>query len=303
MCTLFLRRISPRLLTQCSLPSLKRADLRHRRPLACRASWRSSASALRRRPGAVVGKTLEGFDPENDSVCNPIVKKELLAAGYELPSDGCYARILVVLDSDFDMGIGDIVQDIGADFASSTTAIFDELANAAFTKGAELTKFVIGKIVAKIAVIEKLFAKETHTEKLCVSDKSGAETCLSKQQLDALLAGAAVPTTPPPSQTSPAPETEPQDEPIDESVSVTPSTSEEESGASPIETSPEIPEAPPSESPAEESSAQPEQTADSPPEAGPGLNPSPENASESVPAPSPAEATTFPAKDGSTSDI
>ena len=36
--------------------------------------------------------------------------------------------------------------------------------------------------------IENMFAKEIETKSLCVSDDSGAKTCITKAQLDALLA-------------------------------------------------------------------------------------------------------------------
>ncbi len=171
------------------------------------ASSLSGIGMKARRPGAIVGKALESFDPQAGiRYCDPELKDELALHGVPVAEDGCFARILIVIDSDFNMGIGDVVQDITAEIATFAQAM-DELANAAFEKGAELTKIVIGQIVAKIAIVEKLFVKETHTEKLCVGD-GGGETCVTKAQLDALLAGAGVASLlPPPNAPSPpAPE-------------------------------------------------------------------------------------------------
>jgi hypothetical protein len=68
--------------------------------------------------------------------------------------------------------------------------------------------------------IAKLFAKEVNTETLCVSDNTGAKTCINKAQLDSLLAGATVtppvisPVTPPPTPpVVPTPEPVPIPEP------------------------------------------------------------------------------------------
>ena len=51
-----------------------------------------------------------------------------------------------------------------------------------------VVRSVNGAIYAATGVFERLFAKEVHTDKLCVSDESG-ETCVTRTQLDALLAG------------------------------------------------------------------------------------------------------------------
>ncbi|MEK7107517.1 MAG: hypothetical protein AAB899_05025, partial [Patescibacteria group bacterium] len=45
-------------------------------------------------------------------------------------------------------------------------------------------------IYATVGIFEKIFSKEIHTDKLCVSDGSG-ETCVTRAQLDSLLAGVA----------------------------------------------------------------------------------------------------------------
>ncbi len=66
--------------------------------------------------------------------------------------------------------------------------------------------------------ITDFFANRIRTKELCVGDESGAETCITKQQLDALLSGAInagggqVTTTPPPEPT-PEPEPEPETDP------------------------------------------------------------------------------------------
>ncbi len=80
-------------------------------------------------------------------------------------------------------------------------------------------------IYATSGIFEKIFAKEVHTDRLCVADDSG-ETCITKAQLDALLAGAAAstpqnqPVVPPP---APAPEPEAQTPEHEEVVQGAPS--------------------------------------------------------------------------------
>ncbi|MBI2030939.1 DUF5011 domain-containing protein, partial [Candidatus Kaiserbacteria bacterium] len=78
--------------------------------------------------------------------------------------------------------------------------------------------------------IGKFFAKEVHTDTLCVSDSSG-ETCITKAQLDALLAGAASAQGAPASQgggssggggsSTPAPVEEPTPAPDTEAPTIT----------------------------------------------------------------------------------
>jgi hypothetical protein len=59
------------------------------------------------------------------------------------------------------------------------------------------TKFVVGQVNAQIAYIGSLFAEEVHTKKLCVADANGNETCITKDQLDALLISSAGVPVPP----------------------------------------------------------------------------------------------------------
>ena len=51
--------------------------------------------------------------------------------------------------------------------------------------------------------IASIFAKEIETKSLCVSDDSGAKTCITKSQLDALLASPTITTPAPPQQATP----------------------------------------------------------------------------------------------------
>jgi chemotaxis protein histidine kinase CheA len=207
-----------------------------------------------RRPGAIVGKTLAGFDPENNiGFCDAELKQQLSDMGLQVEGDDCFGRVLVVLDADFDMGIGEVVQDALDNITNFATAM-DELMNTAFEKGAEFTKLVVGQFVAKIAIVEKLFVKETHTQTLCIADSSGAETCVTKAQLDALLANVGVAAAP---QPEPEPQSEdnatstPPTEPEDGNASSTPPVSEGESSPPAEEPEEEAPPAEEPESPAE----------------------------------------------------
>lgn len=89
-----------------------------------------------RRPGYIIGYALEDFNGNDAST-----------TGY----------ILVKLNQGFDMGIGELVQDITEQITDISGAIAD-LSNEAFTKGAELTKFVVQKIIAQVAVVKDFFA-------------------------------------------------------------------------------------------------------------------------------------------------
>jgi hypothetical protein len=151
------------------------------------------------RPGVIVGRALEAFDPEKQvGLCNPELKDELIGQAFNLPSDACVARIMIRIEPGFDMSIGGIVQDIGVAVSEFASAL-EELTNGAFEKGAELTKIVVEKVVAQVAIVGKLFSKEVHSEKVCVSDGQG-ETCLTRSDLDALIAGAARGGAQPPAQ-------------------------------------------------------------------------------------------------------
>jgi hypothetical protein len=112
------------------------------------------------RPGAVIGRALQDMPvDENDKpICQPFLVEELEGAGVTLPDDICIQRVMVYLDAGTDMSIGSILQDIGEGAADIALAIA-ELANTAFTEGAELTKFVVGQVVAKVAIVGDIFTK------------------------------------------------------------------------------------------------------------------------------------------------
>jgi fibronectin-binding autotransporter adhesin len=74
-----------------------------------------------------------------------------------------------------------------AQFASSVSS---GLRTALSDASAVVVKIVKTGIYATTGIFDKVFAKEVHSDKLCVADQSG-ETCITKSQLDALLAGAA----------------------------------------------------------------------------------------------------------------
>ncbi|MBI5457879.1 DUF5011 domain-containing protein, partial [Candidatus Kaiserbacteria bacterium] len=68
-------------------------------------------------------------------------------------------------------------------FADASQALKDQISQLADTMIS-----VLGRAVyASVGLFEKVFAKEVHTDKLCVSDSSG-ETCITRTQLDVLLA-------------------------------------------------------------------------------------------------------------------
>jgi hypothetical protein len=103
------------------------------------------------RPGYILGNTLQEFDPDNG--IGECVNNE----SYGLATTTCYGIVLVKLNPGFDMGIGNVVQDVGDAFTGAAEAA-QELLNDAFTKGAELTKIVAGRVIAQFAVVKNMFA-------------------------------------------------------------------------------------------------------------------------------------------------
>ncbi len=114
------------------------------------------------RAGYIIGRALSDFDPENGkSACLEGDGDIDYSFVQEIPKKSfaeCRGTVMVHLDPGFDMGMGDMIQDIGETVLAIPEAVTD-LANSAFKKGAELTKFVIGKLIASIAVIGDLFTK------------------------------------------------------------------------------------------------------------------------------------------------
>lgn len=80
--------------------------------------------------------------------------------------------------------------------------------------------FVTDKITAINGYFENLFAKNIETENLCIADETSAKTCVTKQQLDALLNAQVQPVIindvviPPPVVPDPIPEISPEPIPV-----------------------------------------------------------------------------------------
>ena len=201
--------------------------------------------AKARRPGYVVGHALQNWDPENGiGICD----LELANIGAETPvtevtpdDPNCRAKILMRVETGFDMGIGNVIQDAGATFADIASAM-NELANEAFTSGAELTKAVFGQIIAKVAVVADLFAKNIFTENITTKKLCLEDVCVTKTELQALLNGQ---NTPPPTGGGSAPpdESELPPEPPP------PEPEPEPEQSPPPEEPPPIPESPPESPP------------------------------------------------------
>ncbi len=145
------------------------------------------------RSGSVVGVAIDSFatsTPASVTSCDAALASQLQSLGVAVPEGTCLATVLVALAPGSDTSIGSIFQDVTNSIATMADALA-ELANSAFEKGAQLTKFVVGQIVAKVAVIGEIFTNRLHTKELCVADDAGGETCITKEKLDALLSGAA----------------------------------------------------------------------------------------------------------------
>jgi hypothetical protein len=149
------------------------------------------------RPGHVIGRALEDFNPPAGvGICEPEYGSSMSSG---LPNP-CYGLVLVDINPELDLAISDTIQDIGTTTAQTTSSlgeVLTELINKAFEKGAELTKAVFGKVIAKVAIIEKMFAREVQTEKLCVGN-----VCVTEEQFMAMVAASQnpAPLPPPPPQ-------------------------------------------------------------------------------------------------------
>lgn len=135
------------------------------------------------RPGYIVGRAMQGFNPEKglgqcDATLLDLNSTATTTAGTLIATSSgissgigfsgiatstlkgadCRAKILIKLDTGFDMGIGDVVQDIGEKVTDALGALV-ELTNEAFIKGAELTRIIAGKIISEVAVVREFFAK------------------------------------------------------------------------------------------------------------------------------------------------
>ncbi len=140
------------------------------------------------RPGTVVGTVVDPF-PTNLSadgidvpMCDDELKQRLVTSGFEVPEDTCLNTVLVSLNIGSDASTGNIFQDISEPFVDLASAL-GELANAAYTKGAEFTKLVVGQFVAQLAVIGDLFAQTITTADLTVgsSDQPAGITLFDQQ--------------------------------------------------------------------------------------------------------------------------
>ncbi len=107
-----------------------------------------------------------------------------------------------------------------------------------------LTDFIATRVTAVRGYFDEVFAKKVQTEELCVSDESGAKTCLNKSQIDTLLNSQ---VAKPPTQNNVAPvETESiKDDVTSETLSTNPpiieELVEELPGQDPIEPTVETP--------------------------------------------------------------
>jgi hypothetical protein len=157
------------------------------------------------RPGTIVGTAIQTFGSATSTpevICDNDLATILQSQGIALPPDTCVASILVSLNVGSDMTVGNIFQD-ATDVITTLAGGLAELGNAALSRGAELTKFVVGQLVAKIAIIGDLFADHI-TATVINADQVNAKTlclddlCVTKTQLQQLLDNAGATSSPPP---------------------------------------------------------------------------------------------------------
>src|SRR3989338_3308559 len=95
------------------------------------------------------------------------------------------ASQMETLNAQVNFGAGTVGAEIAASSFASASATLRGLITGL---GDIIVETFHNAIYAVIGIFDKVFAGEVHTDKLCVSDDSG-ETCITKAQLDALLAG------------------------------------------------------------------------------------------------------------------
>jgi hypothetical protein len=73
-----------------------------------------------------------------------------------------------------------------ASFANASQGLQNDI----LSIGSTVVHVLSRAVYATVGIFEKVYAKEVHTDELCVSDSTG-ETCITRGQLDTLLANAA----------------------------------------------------------------------------------------------------------------
>lgn len=91
--------------------------------------------------------------------------------------------------------IAELIADVGTvtpaqPWTSALSGASAGLKNAMGVIGSAVVQAYEGAQYFADGIFKRIFAQEVHTDTLCVSDASG-ETCITKSQLDALIAGAA----------------------------------------------------------------------------------------------------------------
>lgn len=110
------------------------------------------------RPGYIVGFALEDFDPQNNlGQCNLETVGEPVDPEGKENTKTCQGTVLIKIQNGFDMGIGDVISDIGDEILGVADAL-SELASDVFTKGAELTRLAVGKVIAVTGIFKNMIA-------------------------------------------------------------------------------------------------------------------------------------------------
>jgi hypothetical protein len=155
------------------------------------------------RPGQIAGIALGDFGIATSS-CDALLPQELANVGVVVPADACLGTVLVSLKPGTDLSIGSMLQDVTGGIADWASAAV-ELADSAFANGAQFAKVIVGELVAKVAVIGDLFAKNVHTEELCVGNVCVTQDQFLKMVQSSGATAAAPPAPPAPPDTAAVP--------------------------------------------------------------------------------------------------
>ncbi len=104
------------------------------------------------RAGYIIGRAVEAFDPANNlGVCQS-------GSTSAYATTTCIGLLTIALAPGWSEGNSSLFQDLAQTITDVPEALLD-FTNSAFASGAQITKFVVGKLVAQTAVIKDLFAQ------------------------------------------------------------------------------------------------------------------------------------------------
>ena len=153
-----------RVLVASSSPPIKKGD-------HVTSSSEAGRAMLADRPGFTLGIALEDYNASSTNLCM---------------DEKCQGRVLIHLNPGFNVNVKGIFKSVG-DLVTDVTSVLADLADTTFKDGIDTVKFVVGKIVAKVAVIGDLFTRNIISEKIKTNQLCLGESCVTERELKALF--------------------------------------------------------------------------------------------------------------------